>query len=156
VPLTGDKKPFPFLATPAIEDNPEFSPDGRWIAYSSNASGREEAYVRPFPGPGGQYQVSRSSGTQPQWRGDGRELFFLSLDGTLLSASVTPGPNGFEAGTPQALFSTGVASRRTRIASVRGGEGRQTRPRQRAGAQCGARANHRRAELAAAVQTVTR
>ena len=109
LPLTGDKKPFVFLATPAAEDNPEFSPDGHWIAYSSNASGREEVYVRPFPGPGGQYQVSRSGGTQPQWRGDGRELFFLSLDGTLRAASVAAGPNGLEAETPQALFPTGVA-----------------------------------------------
>ena len=76
LPLTGDRKPVPFLTTPAAEDNPEFSPDGHWIAYSSNAANREDVYVRPFPGPGGQYQISRNGGTQPRWRADGRELFF--------------------------------------------------------------------------------
>jgi hypothetical protein len=66
-------------------------------------------YVRPFPAPGGVYQVSRAGGTQPQWRGDGRELFFLALDGTLMSASVNAAPAGFEAGIPQPLFETSVA-----------------------------------------------
>jgi len=109
LPMNGDRKPFAFVQTPAQEDNPEFSPDGRWIAYSSTESSREEVYVRPFPGPGGVYQVSRAGGTQPQWRGDGREIFFLGLDGVLMSASVNALPGGIEAGIPQPLFETNVA-----------------------------------------------
>ena len=109
MPMTGDRKPYPFVQTPAQEDHPEFSPDGRWIAYSSTASGREEVYVRPFPGPGGQYQISKAGGTQPQWRGDVREMFFLGLDGVLMTASVTVAEGGLQAGIPQALFETNVA-----------------------------------------------
>ncbi len=109
MPMSGDRKPYAFVQTPAQEDHPEFSPDGRWIAYSSSASGREEVYVRPFPGPGGQYQVSKAGGTQPQWRGDGREMFFLGLDGVLMAAGVTAAADGLQAGIPQALFETTVA-----------------------------------------------
>jgi hypothetical protein len=66
-------------------------------------------YVRPFPGPGGQYQVSRAGGTQPQWRGDGRELFFLGLDAVLMATTVGGTQQSFEAGIPEALFETSVA-----------------------------------------------
>jgi serine/threonine protein kinase len=108
LPLSGDKKPLLFLQTTFNEDNPMFSPDGHWIAYDSNESGRTEIYVRPFPAGGGQYMVSRSGGTQPMWRNDGQELFFLALDGTMMSASIATAKN-FEAGVPQTLFPTGVA-----------------------------------------------
>jgi Tol biopolymer transport system component len=109
LPMDGDRKPYPFVQTPAQEDNAEFSPDGHWIAYSSTESSREEVYVRPFPGPGGQYQVSRAGGTQPQWRGDGRELFFLGLDAVLMATTVGGTQQSFEAGIPEALFETSVA-----------------------------------------------
>jgi Tol biopolymer transport system component len=88
LPLSGDQQPVPFLQTSASEDNAAFSPDGRWIAYQSNESGRDEVYVRPFPAASGQFQISRNGGTQPRWRGDGKELFFLAPDGSILAATV--------------------------------------------------------------------
>jgi eukaryotic-like serine/threonine-protein kinase len=87
-----DRQPFPFLQTPAVEDNAAFSPDGRWMAYQSNESGRDEVYIRPFPPAGGQLRVSRNGGTQPRWRGDGRELFFLAPDGSIMAAVIHPAP----------------------------------------------------------------
>jgi Tol biopolymer transport system component/predicted Ser/Thr protein kinase len=70
------QKPEVFLRTPLSEQQPEFSPDGRWMAYTSNESGRAEIYVRPFPGPGGKWQVSSEGGTDAKWSRNGRELFF--------------------------------------------------------------------------------
>jgi serine/threonine-protein kinase len=72
--------PEPWLATEFLERAPTFSPDGRWVAYSSDESGRDEVYVRPFPGPGGRVQVSTGGGTEPAWSPDGRELFYRSAD----------------------------------------------------------------------------
>lgn len=97
-----------FLETPANEDHATFSPDGRWVAYSSNATGREEVYVRSFPSTGGHYQVSRNGGMQTAWRGDGGELYFLALDGTLMAAKISTA-KGFESSVPEALFKTTVA-----------------------------------------------
>src|SRR5262249_50539606 len=85
LPLTGDRKPIPFVRTPAAENHGSFAPDGRWIAYASNDSGQYEVYVQPFPRTGARFQVSRGGGTQPQWRADGRELFYLSPDATMVS-----------------------------------------------------------------------
>jgi len=107
LPLTGDKKPFPFLQTAFNEDNAAFAPDTKWIAYVSNESSRDEVYVQPFPATGAKYRVSSNGGTYPMWRGDGRELFFLSPDGTMMAASIKAG-SGIEAGTPQALFPSGI------------------------------------------------
>jgi eukaryotic-like serine/threonine-protein kinase len=105
VALQGDRKPSPFLQTPFREDSPAFSPDDRWIAYNSDASGRFEVYVRSFPGPGGQFQISRNGGWAPRWRSDGKEMFFLALDGTMMAVDVTPGKE-LQAGVPHALFPT--------------------------------------------------
>ncbi len=69
-------KPELFLRTPSNERYPAVSPDGRWIAYQSDESGRYEVYVRPFPGPGGKWQISNSGGMLPIWSRNGRELFF--------------------------------------------------------------------------------
>jgi Tol biopolymer transport system component len=107
LPMTGDKKPVLFLQTPYNEDDPQFSPDGRWVAYTSNESNTPEVYVRPFPAAPGQYQVSRKGGSQPQWRFDGKELFFLAPDGMLMSATVAT-TKGFEADVAKPLFPTGV------------------------------------------------
>jgi hypothetical protein len=83
----------------------QFSPDGHWVAYSSNESGRWQIYVAPFPGPGGKYQISAGGGQQPGWRRDGKELFFLSPHRTLMAARVKTGSTfGFSA--PIALFET--------------------------------------------------
>jgi Tol biopolymer transport system component len=105
LPMSGDRKPEPFLQTPFSEDSPAFSPDGRWVAYNSNASGRFEVYVRGFGGPAGQFQVSRDGGWAPRWRGDGKEIFFLALDGTMMAASVTF-DKGLQLSVPRALFPT--------------------------------------------------
>jgi dipeptidyl aminopeptidase/acylaminoacyl peptidase len=102
LPLTSDGNAFPFVETGAVEDNGAFSPDGRWIAYQSDASGRDEVYVRPFPPADRQHQVSRNGGTQPRWRGDGRELFFLAPDGSVVAAPITSEP-AFTAGAPQTM-----------------------------------------------------
>ena len=109
LPLAGDPRPIPFLQTAFNEDNGAFAPDVNWIAYTSNESGRDEVYVQPFPATGGRYQISRSGGTQPTWRGDGRELYFLTPDGTMMAAAIDATPR-FEAGIPQPLFASGVAS----------------------------------------------
>jgi hypothetical protein len=80
-----------------------FSPDGRWIAYTSNEGGQPNVYVQPFAGPGAISQVSRDSGSHPVWRADGRELFYLGVDQTMMAVPI--GERGsFDAGLPQALF----------------------------------------------------
>jgi hypothetical protein len=84
----GASKPYPFLRTEFSEQRPQFSPDGHWIAYQSNESGRYEVYVAPFPGPGGKQQVSTAGGTLPRWRADGKELFYRAADSRLMAAEV--------------------------------------------------------------------
>ena len=79
------------------------SPDGRWLAYASNESGRDEVYVVPFPGAGGKWQVSTAGGTYPQWRGDGKELFFQGADQGIMAVDVRPGAT-FDVGVPRLLF----------------------------------------------------
>ncbi|NOT27648.1 MAG: hypothetical protein HOP16_16295 [Acidobacteria bacterium] len=105
LPLLGDKKPFAFAETPFIEASAVFSPDGPWIAYTSNEGGQIDVYVQSFPGPGAKAQVSRNGGTHPVWRADGRELFYLAADGTMMAVPVGAG-RSFEAGPPRALFSS--------------------------------------------------
>jgi len=95
-------KPVPFLRTRASEANPHFSPDGRWLAYVSDESGRREVYVQPFPGPGGKWMISTGGGTEPVWARDGRELFYRSGD-KLMAVTVATQP-AFVAGLPRALF----------------------------------------------------
>ncbi len=73
-PLEGDRKPVPVAATAFTERQARFSPDGKWIAYTSNESGRNEVYLQAFPGAADRAQVSTGGGAQPSWRGDGREL----------------------------------------------------------------------------------
>jgi hypothetical protein len=103
--LFGDRKPFPLVQTEFEETSAVFAPDGRWIAYSSNEAGQRNVYVRPFPGTGGKYPVSRDGGSQPVWRADGKELFYLSVDGTLMAVSIDASSQ-FAAGVPQVLFRT--------------------------------------------------
>jgi dipeptidyl aminopeptidase/acylaminoacyl peptidase len=93
-----------FAATDADESSGRFAPDGRFVAYVSNESGRSEVYVRSFPDGAGKWQVSSNGGAFPRWRRDGSELYYV--DGTtLMAVPVSPG-QGFVAGTPQALFNT--------------------------------------------------
>ena len=96
----GSQRP---LLQGALIKGAQFSPDGRWIAYASNESGTMEVYVAPFPSGNGKWEVSHGGGSEPRWRKDGKELFFLSADSRMMAAPVTAGA-GFEAGTPVALF----------------------------------------------------
>jgi Tol biopolymer transport system component len=101
VPLTGDRKPQPFLQSKFDEQQARFSPDGRWIAYMSNESGRFEVYVQPFPGPGGKWQISNDGGMSPVWAPNGGELFYITST-RLMRVAVTTRP-GFSASAPQRL-----------------------------------------------------
>ncbi len=103
LPLEGERQPFLFLQTPFAEQTPRFSPNGRWVAYTSNDQGRDEVYVQTFPAAGGKWQVSINGGLLPHWRSDGKELFYLSGDNKLMAVEVKPG-SSFEAGVPKALF----------------------------------------------------
>jgi WD40 repeat protein len=104
VHLTGDTTPIPLVATEAEETSPAFSPDGRWLAYASAASGRKEVYVRPFPDvEDGMWQVSTNGGTEPTWAHSGREIFYRNVRGRLEVASVTTTPS-FEVGAHRDLF----------------------------------------------------
>jgi hypothetical protein len=88
LPLDGEGQPRPFLETPFVEGGARFSPDGRWVAYFSNESGDFEVYVRPYPGPGRQWQVSPGGGAWPHWTRDGREIVYQGSDGELTAAPV--------------------------------------------------------------------
>ena len=103
IPLTGDRKPQPFLRTPARESTPTFSPDGKWLAFESTSSGRSEVYVTPFPSGGAQYQVSTNGGERPVWRRDGKEIYYregLRIMAVEVSAKASPP----EFSTAKALF----------------------------------------------------
>jgi Tol biopolymer transport system component len=97
--------PFPVVQTSFQELMGEFSPDGRWIAYQSDESGQYEVYVQSFPVPGARIQVSTNGGSQPRWRGDGHELFFMGLDSRLMAAPIAiDGKGQLQAGLPVGLF----------------------------------------------------
>jgi eukaryotic-like serine/threonine-protein kinase len=95
----------PLLQAKWTARNAQFSPDGRWVAYASNETGRMEIYVSAFPIANGKWQVSSAGGQEPRWRQDGRELFYLSAEGKLMAVAVTAGAS-FEAGLPTVLFQT--------------------------------------------------
>jgi serine/threonine protein kinase/Tol biopolymer transport system component len=106
LPLSGDRKASVFLQTPFSEAGGRFSPDGRWIAYQSNESGRYEVYVAPFRGPGGKWQISTAGGVSPRWRRDGREMYYLAPDNRLMAALVNGESSAFQVGVVRALFET--------------------------------------------------
>jgi Tol biopolymer transport system component len=102
-----------FLKAPSAMKNGQFSPDGKWVAYASNESGKWEIYVTSFPDAHGKWEVSNGGGDQPRWRGDGKELFYLTADGKIMAAAVKEGAN-FNAAAPAALFQ---ASERALVAT---------------------------------------
>jgi hypothetical protein len=108
LPLFGDRKPFPFHQSPYAEVAGQFSPDGRWVAYASNESGKFEVYVAPFPGPGGKWLISTAGGTFPRWRPDGTEIFYLAPDQTLMAATVNGKGGSVEVGAVKPLFKPAV------------------------------------------------
>jgi Tol biopolymer transport system component len=102
LPLEGDSKPQPFLRTAFSEDWAQFSPDGQWLAYISNESGRNEVYVQPYPGPGGKWQISTEGGIEPVWSPKGDELFYRNGD-QMMTVAINTQPT-FSATTPRVLF----------------------------------------------------
>jgi serine/threonine-protein kinase len=94
-------KPEPFLSTPANELYATLSPDGRWMAYASNESGRYEVYVRPFPGPAGKWQISTGGAVHTVWSRDGRELFYGSSDSKLMVSEYTAKGDSFTYSRPR-------------------------------------------------------
>ena len=112
LPMTGDRKPFAVLQSSFDEMEGQFSPDGRWLAYASNESGRYEIYVRTFPEAGGKLQVSLAGGVQPRWRRDSQELFYVAPDTRMMAVPMQLGSptQRLEAGTPVPLFATQLAT----------------------------------------------
>jgi Tol biopolymer transport system component len=110
LPMTGEQKPFSYLQTTYNEDHPRFSPDGRFVAYTSDESGRWEVYVQTFPVSGGKWIVSTNGGAQPRWRRDGKEIFFMAPDRKIMAADTKLEGDIFEAGVPKVLFQTNVVS----------------------------------------------
>ena len=102
-----DSQPHPYLQAKFTIRNAQFSPDGKWVAYSSNENGTWEVYVSPFPNPASKWQVSRGGGDEPRWRRDGKELYYLSSDGKIIAVPVKLGAS-FEAGQPVTLFQAHV------------------------------------------------
>jgi Tol biopolymer transport system component len=110
LPLDGDRKPVPFLITEFNERQARFSPDGHWVAYTSDESGQDEVYVRSFSmnsagtavEAGGKWPISSGFGRQPHWRRDGRELYYQSRGGRILPVEIATNP-AFRAGNPQPL-----------------------------------------------------
>jgi len=117
LPIEGDEKsgwkpgePKPFVNSVFDEQEPAFSPDGRWLAYESTESGNYEVYVRPFPGPGSKWQVSTGSGLYPKWSRDGKELFYRTYNGQIMVVTYTTSGDSFNADkapTPVARFFEG-------------------------------------------------
>src|SRR5262249_31518186 len=112
LPLFGDRKAFALVDTPFAETSAVFSPDGHWIAYTTDESGTPRVMVQPFPGPGRRYQVSSDSGHHPLWRADGKELFYISENpgrsGTLMAVPIATSSQ-LQVGTPEPLFGVGAS-----------------------------------------------
>jgi eukaryotic-like serine/threonine-protein kinase len=108
VPLSGDRKPFAWLKTPFDEFNGQFSPDSHWVAYGSDETGRFEIYIQSFPTPGNKLIVSTGGGVEPRWRNDGKEIFYLAPDSTLMAVSIKASPDGknLVLSAPSPLFQT--------------------------------------------------
>jgi len=109
LPLVGDRKPYPLLDSEFVEGAAFFAPDSHWFAYSSNETGRSEIYIQTFPKTGGKWLVSNAGGGQPHWRADGKELFYIAPDKTLMSVEIKTGST-VEIGAPKPLFLTRVRS----------------------------------------------
>jgi eukaryotic-like serine/threonine-protein kinase len=104
LPRFGERKPYVFLQGDFNVGEGRFSPDGRWLAYTSDESGRAEVYVTPFPSGASKWQVSTAGGTNPRWRRDGKELFYLAADSDLTAAEVGSSGGVFQVGAVRPLF----------------------------------------------------
>jgi Tol biopolymer transport system component len=105
LPMSGnERKPLVFVNTGFEEQNGQFSPDVRWIAYQSSESGRFEVYIQPFPRPGAKVRVSANGGVQPRWHPDGNELFYIASDGNLMAVPIHTAGQTASVGDSAALF----------------------------------------------------
>lgn len=121
LPLNGDRKPYPILNQKYTEFRPRFSPDGRWMLYTSNETGRNEIYVQAFPPSGGKWQVSVNGANTGHWRSDGKEIVFEALDRKIMGVDVKLGAT-FEAGIPHPLFEVPTAIVGSRLAMTADGQ----------------------------------
>jgi Tol biopolymer transport system component len=108
LPLTGERKPIPFLQSQFAANLSSFSPNGKWLAYCSTESGEQKVYVVPFPGAGGKWEVSPGGGCYARWRRDGKELFYISADNKIMAAEVKSEGSSFGIGAVKPLFETRV------------------------------------------------
>jgi Tol biopolymer transport system component len=104
LPMSGDHKAYPLIATDFNNNFGVFSPEGRWVAYVSNESGRNEIYAVAFPNPAARFQISSGGGDNPQWRGDGKELFYTDPDNKIVAVDLASHGDTLEIGTPHALW----------------------------------------------------
>jgi dipeptidyl aminopeptidase/acylaminoacyl peptidase len=107
--MTGDSKPVPFLSTPFREGRGQFSPDGKWVAYTSDETGRNEVYVQSFPAGGSKWQISSKGGDWVRWRKDTKEIFYVAPDRKVMSVATQTLSGSLEFGTPRALFTIPLA-----------------------------------------------
>ena len=108
---SGDQKPSPVVATNFLDVAPSFSPDGKWLAYANDETGRFEVYIQPFPSGAGRWQVSTAGGSRPNWRKDGKELFFINNpDQQVMAVDVNQNGASLQLGTPHALFEATTVS----------------------------------------------
>jgi Tol biopolymer transport system component len=124
LPTSGETKPQTYLATSFAEVENRFSPDTRFMAYAANDSGRFQVYVQRVPISGERWQISTSSGRQPFWRRDGRELFYLTLEGDIMAVDIKTSPT-FQAGTPHVLFRARVSTGNVRNSYYPTGDGQR-------------------------------
>ena len=103
-----ERKAVPFLRTPFAEIGASFSPDGRWILYFSNDSGKPEAYVQPLSSNGAKWQISTNGGSRPRWSRDGKRIYYVSLDGKLMAVDVYATGDKFFAKVPRVLLQTNM------------------------------------------------
>ena len=108
-PLGSDGVASAWLATRSTEAWGQFSPDGRWVAYQSDESGRTEIYVRPFPGPGGQWLISDAGGVYPRWSPDGSELYYIAPGGALMAVAIGRDDASVNPAAPVELFRPSIS-----------------------------------------------
>jgi eukaryotic-like serine/threonine-protein kinase len=109
-PFIEGQKDHELLESDYPQGEAHFSPDGHWLAYVSEENGRPEIYVLPFPSLSGKIQISTAGGSQPRWRRDSRELFFIAPDGTMMAVSVEANEGTFKAEAPRPLFRTQITA----------------------------------------------
>ncbi len=127
LPTFGDRKPVPYLVTEFNEAHSRFSPNGKWVAYASDESGRTELYVQSFPAGRGKWQISKNGGDQPSWRRDGKELFYVGPDGKLRAVEIKEARSTFQPGgttiLPGVVISTSsITSSRSYYAAAASGQ----------------------------------